>query len=328
MTLYSTRFAKAWSQPVRNAFLYEGADLYVMTQTWLYNLKAALTGANAVGAWEVLASSAYVGGTTWTADTEDLWTDAESEVVWGSTGNDHAWTVLKSPAGELGPYYLTIDFTHATSNYYGSIYLSTTQPTLTGLSTTARPANTGDEWAHVNIVFNTATRNLRCNLLLAHDGSFAWLSQGDNDATFGGALILNIMRADSLRSDDTVGAVSLHWSQRSTKLTGGDAIEFQGLHPADGSQVPMRPVSLGWGIGTDRTEATLDTDFADGSWAAIPVYLWAETAGKRAFRGQLEDLFWAPEYLTETTQASSGNIPQATKVGPFWVPALETILLF
>ena len=327
MTLYSTRFTKSWSQPVRDAFLYKGINVYVMTQTWLYALKEALTGVGTVGAWEVIASSAYVGGSTWTADTEDLWTDATSEVVWGASGTDHAWIVLKSPSIGLGPYYLTLDFTHATTNYYGSIYLSKTQPTLTGLSTTARPANTGDEWAHTDIVFNTATRNLRCNMLLAHDGSFAWLSMDDEVATFRGALIFNIMRADSLRSDDVVGAVSLHWSQQSSKLTGADSIQFQGLHPADGSQVDMRPVSLAAGTSFLRVEATLDTDFADGSWAAIPVYLWAETAGKRAFRGQLEDMFWAPEYLLETTPASSGNINQATKVGPFWMPALETILL-
>jgi hypothetical protein len=311
---------------VRDAFLYKGTDPYVMTQTWLYNLKEALTGT--AGTWEVLASSAYVGGSTWTADTEDLWTDAESEVVWGSTGNDHAWIVLKSPSVGLGPYYLTLDYTQASFNYRGSIYLSKTQPTLTGLSTTARPANTGDEWGHVDITFNTANRNLRCNMLLAHDGSFAWLSQGDNDATFRGALIFNLMVRDSLRSDDTVGAVSLHWSSRGVKLTGGAVIQFQGLHPADGSQVDMRPVSLAWGSAFSRTEATLDTDFADGSWAAIPTYLWSETGGKMAFRGLLEDIFWAPEYLTETTQASSGDIPQAIKIGPFWMPAQETILLF
>ena len=331
MTLYSTRFTKAWSQPVRNAFLYEGLDRYVMTQTWLYNLKAALTGVNAVGAWEVLASSAYVGGTTWTADTEDLWTDATTEVVWGASATDHAWIVLKGPSTGLGPYYLTLDFTHATDNWRGSIYFSNTQPTLTGLVTTARPPNAGDEWSHSGVVLHKsppdALRNLRSNLLLAHDGSFAWLSLTDDAPTFKSALIFNVMRRNSLRSDDTVGAVSLHWPDRTATLTGADTIQFQGLHPADGSQVDIRPVSLAAGTSSLRVEATLATDFADDSWAAIPIYLWAETAGKRAFRGQLEDVFWAPEYLLETTPASSAGLPQATKVGPFWMPALETILL-
>jgi hypothetical protein len=328
MTLYSSRFTKVWSQPTKDEFLYRGLDRYVMSQHWLYGLKEGLTDSVYSGAWEVLASSAYVGGSTWTADTGDLWTDAESEVVWGAS--DHAWIVLRSPRSSLGPYYLTLDFTHATDNYRGSIYFSNVQPTLTALSTTVRPTNPGAEWAHTDIILHKDNvsdwRNFRGNLLLGSDGSFVWLGLTDSISTFMSVLVFNVMVRNSIRADDLVGAVSLQWSNRSSVLTSADSIQFQGLHPPTSSQAAMRPVSLGWGSSSYRLEATLNSDFADNTWVAIPAYLWA-TGGNLAFRGLLEDIFWAPQYLVETTPACSGGVMQAIKVGPFWMPAQESIIL-
>jgi len=327
VTLYSIRASKVWAQPVLSDLFETASASFTATRAWLYALKEGLKDST-VGAWSVLASSARVGGVTWTADTSDLWTDP-SEVQWGATAADHAWIVMKSPTGDYGPFYMTIDYTHASDDFRASFYFTKSEPTLTGLLTTARPVATGDEWSHTGVIVHTDGTNVnhRGNLLQAHDGSFVWAVQMKGLGIFSSALLFNVMVRQSLRTDDTVGAASLHWSNRTTRLAQTDTFRLRMLHPADGSETDAAAVALGYGLvdGIARAPA-ISTDMATNTWPALPVDLFAVTGGKLALRGQLEDILWAPEYLVEDASATAGDIMQAVCMGPFWVPATEPIL--
>jgi len=316
---------KTWNQPVQGVLMTESGDIGTQLQNYLWQLKEGLVNSS-VGAWEVLASSAS--GESWVASRDDNWV-SPSTIEYGQPDSSaqRAWMVLKSPTSPRGPYYMILDYwsTGPATDYQMQVYFTKSLPDLSTLSTTARPAPTGDEWSHLDVTPWSVEADVfshNCSLAVASDGSFVLFGNRAGHPYFTSAWVFNIMTQDTVKPADGVGAVSMIWGASTVKMTQANLPRFQGLHPLDGSQVDIAACTLL--AGSTKVMDAMPEDTTTQRHLGLPVWMFATTAAKLSMRGRLEDLYWAPDELQDGYPSYVNSAFEGVKVGPLWVPAEES----
>lgn len=325
MSWYENDYKKRWFVADPGTIIHVGnAQLPRNSRTVLWAIKDRLTSAG-LGAWTVCASCGKAGTGSLIASTADNWLTQE-DLVWSTSSTvDHSWIVLKSPARRAGQFYMVLDY-YGTSSWqdYVNWYFTKAAPDISSPATNVRPPATGNEWDHLNveIVDESGTENLTQFVLCrAHDGSFVMgvvmptTAAQDYGHYFRAMTYFNVIA--NAKSWDTVGAVSLVISGRSSTVWFASAQSFKTLHQ-DGSQVTLRPVHL-----KGEQLASLRNAYTDpwtNNWFVLPVYLVAIDGGKQCWRGMLEDHFWLPSAMSDGQLMWRNGMVKAVKIGTFSVP--------
>jgi len=70
--------------------------------------------------------------------------------------------------------------------------------------------------------------------------------------------------------------------------------------------------------------SVLPEDSGTKQLTQLPVWLFSTAVDRRSLRGQLQDVYWAPDVYPDGAAAYQESTFAFTKVGPLWVPT-ETI---
>lgn len=334
MTTYSLGYKKTWNVPDTGTVIQVSYQTF--SQEILWAIKDRLVNAE-LGAWSVVASSGKAGGGSLVADTNDNWLSSADLVRGTTSGSARSWVLLKSPTvSAFSPYYMLMDYWSVTTYNKFHVYFTRDMPDISSPSTTARPPVTGDEWSYLEEYIHSSygSTGVQCvvtYLWLAHDGSFVFetLMPLIPDSTWARGqhsyFVFNVMRKNTLKSWDTVGAASMRLTGLGQPPGANFSLPFKTLHNDGGviTQTTLTPIVPGFhyeAISRDFIRC-IHTDFRTGRWPSMPVWMVDINSGKVCRRGLLEDLWFTSSCLLEGQPIFAGNVVAATKVGPFLVPS-------
>lgn len=328
-------FRKTWVTVDSGTYVSGSQNDTTVAPLMIWRLKHGLV-SSPVGRWTVIASSGKAGGASLIASTDDNWTSSSDLVRGSSSSADRSWVLLKSPRSPKGPYYLLIDYWHASSDSYCQIYFTNSQPDVSSPATNSRPPSTGYEWSYANEPFHgTSNTNLggtRSYLFQAHDGSFVFAGLsgtgyggGSTAPFFRSIFVFNVLRWETLISWDTVGAASIHCHSLSQNMIVSDTYRWKTLH-TDGSTVNLAQVRWYTNSTTDSIRSTHTSGFSN-SWWTLPIWLSCVDSGKQCVRGVVEDIVFSSEDLYDGSLLFQNEVVKAVKVGCWIVPNTSKLLI-
>ena len=245
-------------------------------------------------------------------------------------GSNHSWMILKSPLA-LGPHYLIIDY-NSTNNYFASLGFSKTAPT--GGTATARPTAADEVMFAANyIVSNATTGNIVCGGLTTDGYFFFHTNRGNGTQNPETAVIWQIPA--ETKSADGYKAVMYF---AGTQAGGGTGPFLQAQFATtanwatrnfNGATTSTGIVASIWTFSTTSAFATTMTlsDFADGQYDDLPVYLILTTLGQYSVKGRIYDFKWCPNSLPIGFTEPNPSSVQSIALGALWVPSNTALLV-
>lgn len=237
-----------------------------------------------------------------------------------NAGTAHTWYVLKSPTA-LGPYYIILDC-NTTNAYQFSIILSKQAPT--GGTTTARPTATDEvnQWQTVQFINTTNNFSYRWHGSIATDGCFNYMTSYDGNGSMYSTGIFQVPA--ETKSIDTWPGV-LWWTGGGTRPFIAQGINspgyFAGRNRNGAIGLLYSTLTYSYGVNSAMFSGFYTTtDFTDGYYDDLPIYLYNQTAGYKAIRGRWIDIRWGPGQLAQGTVESSQSSITGIYNGNCWMP--------
>lgn len=236
-----------------------------------------------------------------------------------AAGTAHTWHVLKSPTA-LGPYYIIIDSNSSTQGLV-SIILSKTAPT--GGTTTARPTSIDEvnQWQNMSLTNGTNNFTYRWHGSLATDGCFNFMTSYDGHGGFYSTAIFQVPA--ETKSLDSYPAI-LFWAGSDVRPLTSNLINvgyFAGRSRNGAVTLLVNGCTYTYGANAAMfSQFYTTTDYTDGQYDDLPIYLYNPTAGYKSIRGRWIDVRFGPGSLPQGAIESSQTSITGIYNGNVWMP--------
>lgn len=246
---------------------------------------------------------------------------------WNTSGA-HSWFVMKSPSSfGTGPFYYTVDLN--TSQGIITVLFSKSAPT--GGTTSSRPTspdevaltswgnNSGSNTGNTN---NTTTQH-RFHGAISTDGGWHWMTSFDGNGQF---YCTNIMHACAeTKAGDTYNAYMYMRGGNTGPVFGqlqNNSGYYAGRNRNGQNSVLANATNYCFSTSSGATFVNFltTTDYADGTFDDMPIYVYNQIAGYKSIRGRMIDYRWCGNNLPNGAIESSQTNPTSIVNGNLWMP--------